>query len=508
MQTTTEGPSLKKGRHNLPNITFITPPSAFLMDERVFPNLGILKVAASARERGIGIEMLDLSGFKNYQEIVVNYLEQSGASKFGITSTTPQFPATLEIVKAIRQVRGINAKIILGGPHATLVNAAYRNEVNSGIHGRASKAMDKLKEHFDVIVAGDGEKAIHIALNDRCPKIIDGDKTDSPLFLSNKELNDMALPARDLIDLDSYHYRIDGVRATTMIAQLGCPFTCGFCGGRQSPTLRNIRMRTAKSVVDEMVYLYKTYGYHGFMMYDDELNVNKGMVELMRLIHDTQRSLGVEWKLRGFIKSQLFTEEQAQSMYLAGFRWILVGFESGSPEILEAINKKATREENTRCLEIAKRHGLKVKALMSIGHPGESPETISDTKSWLLETKPNDFDISIITCYPGTPYYDRAVPHPTMKGVWVYTCPTGKDLYQLEVDFSTVAEYYKGDPDEGKSFVFTKHLSSEKIVEARRQLEYSVRHQLGIPFPPKSAAQQHEHSMGQGFPTNILKVST
>ena len=58
----------------------------------------------------------------------------------------------------------------------------------------------------------------------------------------------------------------------------------------------------------------------------------------------------------------------------AGFRWILTGFESGSPRILRNINKRATMQENTRCVEIARRHNLKVKALMSIGHPGESRE--------------------------------------------------------------------------------------------------------------------------------------
>ena len=51
---------------------------------------------------------------------------------------------------------------------------------------------------------------------------------------------------------------------------------------------------------------------------------------------------------------------------------ILIGFESGSPRILRNINKKATVDDNTRAVEAAHRAGLKVKALMSIGHPGES----------------------------------------------------------------------------------------------------------------------------------------
>ncbi|HVE12579.1 MAG TPA: radical SAM protein, partial [Elusimicrobiota bacterium] len=244
---------------------------------------------------------------------------------------------------------------------------------------------------------------------------------------------------------------------------------------------------------------------------DDELNVNPKMVELMRAIRALQDRLGVEFRLRGFIKSQLFTDEQAEAMRAAGFRWILTGFESGSPRILENINKKATREENTRCVEIARRHGLKVKALMSIGHPGESAQTIAETRDWLLEAKPEDFDVTIITTYPGTPYYDRAEPMPGRPGVWVYTFEkTGDRLYSQEVDYTEVADYYKGDPNGGyHSFVWTDHVSAEELVSLRDATERDVRRALNIPFNPGRAAQRYEHSMGQSgtLPSSILRLS-
>src|SRR6185369_16269875 len=109
------------------------------------------------------------------------------------------------------------------------------------------------------------------------------------------------------------------------------------------------------------------------------------------------------------VKAELFTDEQAEAMYQAGFRWLLVGFESGDERILANIQKRASRDDNTRAMDIARRHDLKVKALMSVGHPGESENTIRATRDWLLEVKPADFDVSIITTYPGTPYFDEAV---------------------------------------------------------------------------------------------------
>src|SRR5207244_2566214 len=106
--------------------------------------------------------------------------------------------------------------------------------------------------------------------------------------------------------------------------------------------------RTTESIIAEMRHLHETYGIRGIMFYDDELNVNKQVVELMHAI----AGMGIDWRLRGFVKAELFTEEQAAAMYRAGFRWLLVGFESGSPRILKNINKKATREQNGHCLEI------------------------------------------------------------------------------------------------------------------------------------------------------------
>ena len=494
-------------------VCLVIAPSGFLLDERVFMSLGILRIAAVLEQRGIAVELLDLSGIENYEEVVRLHAMQSTAVQFGITATTPQMPAAVRVAEAIKSVRP-GAVTILGGPHVTLVSAAVKREQKAQVDGRATKAMERLKKTFDVLVAGDGETAIFLALElalSECPAFIDADEPKSSLFLTSASLTKLPFPARHLVDVDSYHYQIDGHRALSLIAQLGCPFECGFCGGRASPMLRKIRTRSSDNIIAEMVELYQKFGITGFMFYDDELNVNKEMVPLMRGIRDVQDRLGVEWRLRGFAKAELFDEEQAREMYAAGFRWLLIGFESGAPSILTNINKKATRDDNTRCLELAANAGLKVKALMSIGHPGESPETVQATRDWLIETRPADFDVTIITTYPGTPYYDEAEPHDSLPGVWTYTYKkTGDRLHAYDVDYTRVAEYYKGDPDGGyHAYVFTDAMSGEELVRARDHVERDVRASLGIPFNPSAPAMRYEHSMGQfGLPSNILRQSS
>jgi anaerobic magnesium-protoporphyrin IX monomethyl ester cyclase len=490
-------------------ICLVIPPSVFLLDERVFATLGILKVAASLEQAGWPVEVLDLSGFSNYEDVVRMHVENTTSKIFGITATTPQMPAAARLTAAIRDVEPAS-KIILGGPHPTLINAAKKREQKKNTIGRAHKAFAQLINLYDVVVAGDGEDAIFEAIRclDTDQQLVDADDPKGTLFLTDRRLEQTPPPARHLIDLESYRYRIEGYRATSLIAQLGCPFNCGFCGGRESPMLRRIRTRSTASILAEMEQLYRTYKFRGFMFYDDELNVNKNMIELMNGIRDLQWRLGTDFHLRGFVKAELFTAQQAEAMYEAGFRQLLTGFESGSPKILENINKKATRQENTRAVEIAKAAGLKVKALMSIGHPGESLETIADTKQWLLEVEPDDFDCTIITTYPGTPYYDHAVS--TAPGIWTYTAKNGDRLHAFELDYNVTADYYKGDPNGGyKAYVYTDFLSAEELIEQRNQLESEVRERLEIPFNLAAASVAFDHSMGQSgpLPMNILRVS-
>jgi hypothetical protein len=79
------------------------------------------------------------------------------------------------------------------------------------------------------------------------------------------------------------------------------------------------------------------------------------------------------------------------------------------------------------------------------------------------------------------------------------------------VDYNTTADYYKGDPNGGyKSYVYTDHLTSEKLVELRDFVERDVRKKLNIPFNPSGASVRYEHSMGQmgaALPSSILRSS-
>lgn len=491
-------------------LCLVIPPSSFLLDERVFVSLGILKVAAVLEQAGHDVDVIDLSGVRTYAAVLRDYCAQSGCTMFGITATTPQMPQIAGIIREIRACRP-GSRIVLGGPHVTLTSTGAKKEHARGVAGRATNAMRSLEQQCDVLVSGDGEKAIFEAIAPNPPKLIDANELNSPLFVTRDEFNNSPFPARHLIDLKSYHYSIDGAEATSIVGQLGCPFSCGFCGGRESPCLRVVRIRSADNILREVEAVHEAYGYTGFMFYDDELNVNPKFMELLEGLIDLQIRIGKKFHFRGFVKSELFNERQARTMHQAGFRWILSGFETGSPRILANINKRATRKDNSRCVEAAHKYGLKVKALMSLGHPGESFETVAQTASWLLETRPDDIDVTIITPYPGTTYYDRALPVAGAAGEWVYTVPSSGDrLYSREIDYSATAVYYKGDPHDGYcAFTWTDTLSSDDLVRLRGEIERDMRLRLNIPFCQSRAARSYEHTMGQTgeLSTQVLRTT-
>ncbi len=476
------------------NVCLVIPPSAFLLDERVFPSLGVLKVAAALEQARVPVTVLDLSGVANEVTATERYLRQIDADVFGITATMPQLPAARRVAQTIRRDRPA-ARLILGGPHPTLVYSSARQEAQNGTVGRGTRMLQELHRFVDVVVAGDGEKAIVEALGADPPRLIDAEQPKSNLFLTKSDLTSAPFPARHLIDLASYHYAIDGEPATSLLAQLGCPFGCGFCGGRRSPFLRQVRTRSTPEVIREMRHLYDTYGTRGFMFFDDELNVNKQFPELLMAMIQLQQALGVAFRLRGFLKSELLTEAQVALMFEAGFRQVPIGFESGSDRMLTNMRKGATVAENTRCVEILHAYGIQVKALMSLGHPGESPETVTATRDWLLAVQPDDFDLTVITPYPGTPYFDEATR--SADGTYTYRPKSGDALHMQDVDQLTDVAFYKGMPGSYQAFVWTDDLSRADVVASRDRVEAEVREGLGIAYPMVAAPVAHETTMGQ-----------
>lgn len=170
----------------------------FLLDERVFVSLGILKVAAELEQHGHAVSVLDLSGVANCEVALHAFQADAEIKVLGITATTPQLPAVAVIAGAVRAARP-DVRIVLGGPHVTLTYSALKLERKAGReNGRAAVSARRLEAMVDVLCTGDGELAILRAIQPDAPKLIDGDDMAGVISSTTRPMNRRPAPMTDL----------------------------------------------------------------------------------------------------------------------------------------------------------------------------------------------------------------------------------------------------------------------------------------------------------------------
>ena len=140
-----------------------------------------------------------------------------------------------------------------------------------------------------------------------------------------------------------------------------------------------VRAMSPQRIQDEVRHIRDTYGIHGIMFFDDELNLDK---KRMLAICQKIKELGdIVW--RGFFVTAKFDREIAEACKESNCYEVASGIESGSPTILKNIQKPATVDLNRKFLVTAKQAGLRTKAFMIIGLPGESWQTIKESYNFL-----------------------------------------------------------------------------------------------------------------------------
>ena len=307
-----------------PRIALINPPSPFLMDDRVFPNLGILDVATAQKAKGANISLIDLCGSENPEKEIQSIANEFDV--FGFSSTTPQFIETYRLHQTLKN-ENPKAKTIIGGAHPSAVYSLIKA-------GQSDDPNIAPLEEFDHIIVGEGESLDMTLLEEKWIR--------QPLV---KNTNKLKISDRSLIDINSYKYNLRGNLATTIMSQRGCPFSCSFCCGREIDMYRKVRSKSPETILEELDYLNSEFGFNSFMWFDDEVNVNPSR------LRDLSNKLQTRsYSHRGFVRSDLLVRNPETLDYLAdaGFVELCSGVESGSAEILKRIGKGTTDRKSTR----------------------------------------------------------------------------------------------------------------------------------------------------------------
>ena len=231
----------------------------------------------------------------------------------------------------------------------------------------------------------------------------------------------------------------------------GCPYLCTFCVYPQNFYGHTYRHRSARSIADEFKYIEENFPeVVEVTIEDDTFTVYKNhTIEVCKLLIEQKNKLTWTCNVRADLD-----EETMRWMKKAGCRLVIVGFESGSNEILKLM-KKGVRVEQFKAAENAKKTGLLIHACYMMGNRGETLETMNETLELAKELNTDTAQFFPLMIYPGTEAYDWAKENNliTAKSFDEWLTPEGMhktvvgtlDLTPAEiVDFCNYArrEYY------------------------------------------------------------------
>ena len=101
-------------------------------------------------------------------------------------------------------------------------------------------------------------------------------------------------------------------------------------------------------------------------------------------------------------------EERLVWMRRAGCTHIQYGVESGSPRMLERLNKGITLEQVRAAARATRRVGLGLSIYLITGIDSETDDDLAATLRLIEEIRPHDGLVSPMTVYPGTALYEEA----------------------------------------------------------------------------------------------------
>ncbi|MCC6672499.1 MAG: B12-binding domain-containing radical SAM protein [Planctomycetes bacterium] len=360
--------------------------------------LGLAYVAASLREAGHAVSILDAVGEAPDQvspglrpqlfqlgltpDQIVDRIDP-GADALGITNMWSfSWPLVREIVRRVK-ARFPDKPLVAGGEHFT---------------GLPEMSMEQ--SPVDVVVLGEGEEgAVEVfaalarqragesvdwaAIPGICYRGPDGRPVRSlQVRARRKDVDAIPWPAWDLIKVDVYNEYdfVNGIKkgkTVPILATRGCPYQCTYCS---SPNMWTTRWypRDPKDVVDEIEHYHRTLGATNFPFQDLTAIVKKEWIvafcnELLA------RRLDIQWQFPSGTRCEVVDDEVASLLYRTGGRSLAFAPESGSERTRKLIRKQMKTDSLLDAVRSSVRHRLNVTAFIVIGFPHDEASDLKET---------------------------------------------------------------------------------------------------------------------------------
>jgi anaerobic magnesium-protoporphyrin IX monomethyl ester cyclase len=177
-----------------------------------------------------------------------------------------------------------------------------------------------------------------------------------------------------------------------------CPFSCAFCN---FPEIAGRYTYLPVELVEQELDAIREIGTVTTLTFvDDTFNVPKRRFkEMLRMM--IRNDYGFRWNC--FYRCDHGDPETIELMSQAGCEGVFLGVESGSDNMLAAMNKTARSRHYREAIPLLRDAGIVVNASLVVGFPGETEETLAETMDFLADSKPDFFGANLWYHHPLTP---------------------------------------------------------------------------------------------------------
>ena len=362
-----------------------------------------LAYAAGVAGESFEVRLIDAPASKWDKENVFNDAADYKPDLIVLDSNFSSLKNDIEIAGELKQ-RIPEARTVLAGPPA----AQFCDEIISSdsIDIVARLEYDQtIKEIADAIKEKRSLRTVKgISFKDNGTVI----RTPDREYTTSEELDKIPFVSKvykEHLNINEYFLSQSLYPQVQIFTGRGCPHQCAFCSWPVNLMGRKYRSRSVKNIADEFEYIKKNLPeVKEIFIEDDTFTIDKNLVKAF-CDELKKRKLRMTWACNA---RATLDYDTMKAMKDAGCRLLIVGYESGSDEILKKIKKGVDTKQTTSFTKEAKKAGLLVHGDFIIGLPGETKQTAQQTIDFIKKIKPNILQVAIATPIPGTDFHKWA----------------------------------------------------------------------------------------------------
>lgn len=305
--------------------------------------------------------------YKALHNYIIGLIEKHQPTIVGFSTYSGSLPATLFSMKLIKK-NYPHIKTIMGG--GIFSDQLAINSINFNHFIENTPYIDKL-------IVGEGERIFLSYLQGNLPE-------DQKVYTLQDvagelvDFNEVDIP--DFSDFDILNYP-----QIASYASRSCPFQCSFCS--ETVLWGKYRHKDVKQIIEELKLLYDKYKYQLFLLSDSLLN------PIISKLSEALINNNYSFYFDGYLRAGVdVTIENAMKWRKAGYYRARLGVESGSPHVLELMDKRITPELIKSSVRSLANAGIKTTTYWVIGHPGETEEDFKQTLDLIEELKDDIYE--------------------------------------------------------------------------------------------------------------------